>query len=348
MYTAACCRHLAAKGYPITVVTPGNNVDEILRVVRELGAAVRADRAARLSAVREGRRSTRAIARGVDWTAVPDQAGAGRRGVQRGVARPGRRARTGMADPVTDSASLYGTADAGVLGNETPLSVAHPPLPRRPAGRWRARCSARRGCPRWCSTTRRPASSRRSTTARCLHRRRRRAAAALPHRGRGRHFPVRGAHGLLPAASASSRAPAPATAVRLRLRAIAVHGVVLRRQHLPGERDRRAGTAAGERLRHRQVRAQHDRGRGPRPAPVGRGRAGPGRGGDPGAGGLGGRLDPRRAGAAQQRVRPLRAAGRAAAPGRPCCRSATRSTSRPASSTATRGRPSGPARAARR
>ena len=31
--------------------------------------------------------------------------------------------RLGMGDPVYDSASLYGTADAGVLGNETPLSI---------------------------------------------------------------------------------------------------------------------------------------------------------------------------------------------------------------------------------
>ena len=36
MFTAACCRYLAAKGYPITVVTPGNNSEEIWRVVREL------------------------------------------------------------------------------------------------------------------------------------------------------------------------------------------------------------------------------------------------------------------------------------------------------------------------
>ena len=35
------------------------------------------------------------------------------------VARP-----AGMANPVTDSASPYGTADAGVLGDETPLSVS--------------------------------------------------------------------------------------------------------------------------------------------------------------------------------------------------------------------------------
>lgn len=29
MYTAACCRYLAQKGYPITLVTPGNNKSEI-------------------------------------------------------------------------------------------------------------------------------------------------------------------------------------------------------------------------------------------------------------------------------------------------------------------------------
>jgi phenylacetate-CoA ligase len=37
MYTAGCCRHLAAKGYPITVITPGSDVEEILRVVTALG-----------------------------------------------------------------------------------------------------------------------------------------------------------------------------------------------------------------------------------------------------------------------------------------------------------------------
>src|SRR5262249_59367816 len=32
----ACCRYVAAKGYPITVVTPGNNREEIWRVARDL------------------------------------------------------------------------------------------------------------------------------------------------------------------------------------------------------------------------------------------------------------------------------------------------------------------------
>ena len=38
MYTTDCCRYLAARGYPITVVTPGNNKNEILRVVQRLGS----------------------------------------------------------------------------------------------------------------------------------------------------------------------------------------------------------------------------------------------------------------------------------------------------------------------
>ena len=36
LYTLACVRHLAAKGYPITAVAPGNNKAEILRVIPEL------------------------------------------------------------------------------------------------------------------------------------------------------------------------------------------------------------------------------------------------------------------------------------------------------------------------
>ena len=66
MYTAACCRHLAAKGYPLTVITPGNNKNEILRVVQELGGFY--DQVVLLGyppflkdVVDEG------VARGVDW-----------------------------------------------------------------------------------------------------------------------------------------------------------------------------------------------------------------------------------------------------------------------------------------
>jgi phenylacetate-coenzyme A ligase PaaK-like adenylate-forming protein len=38
MYTALCCRYLAQKGHPLTLVTPGNHKAEIFRVVEALGA----------------------------------------------------------------------------------------------------------------------------------------------------------------------------------------------------------------------------------------------------------------------------------------------------------------------
>ena len=36
LYTTSCCWHLARKGYPLMVATPGNNKAEIFRVVREM------------------------------------------------------------------------------------------------------------------------------------------------------------------------------------------------------------------------------------------------------------------------------------------------------------------------
>jgi phenylacetate-CoA ligase len=121
MYTVAAVRHLAAKGYPVTVAAPGNNVDEILRVVGELGGFF--DQVVLLgyppfvkNVVDTG------AARGVDWRAFRIKV------VVAGEVfseqwRDLIAARTSMGDPVTDVAALYGTADAGVLGNETPLSV---------------------------------------------------------------------------------------------------------------------------------------------------------------------------------------------------------------------------------
>ncbi|WP_250562862.1 phenylacetate--CoA ligase family protein [Sphaerisporangium fuscum] len=121
MYTTACCRHLAAKGYPITVATPGNDIGEILRVVGELGPYF--DQVVLLGYPPFVKNVIDAgLDRGVDWS---------RYGIRLVLAGEvfseqwrdlvGRRA--GMTRPCHDSASLYGTADAGVLGNETPLSV---------------------------------------------------------------------------------------------------------------------------------------------------------------------------------------------------------------------------------
>jgi phenylacetate-CoA ligase len=121
MYTAACCRHVAARGYPITVVTPGNNRDEIYRAVQELGPHF--DQVVLLGyppflkdVIDTGR------ARGIDWTPYRIKL------VMAGEVfseewRALMAERTGSTNLNGDSATLYGTADAGVLGNETPLSI---------------------------------------------------------------------------------------------------------------------------------------------------------------------------------------------------------------------------------
>ena len=121
MYTAGCCRWLAAKGYPVTVITPGNNREEIFRVVQELGGAF--DQVVLLGyppflkdVIDTG------IARGIDWKPYHVKmvmAGEVFSEEWRSLVAE----RIGSDSPWTDFASLYGTADAGVLGNETPLSI---------------------------------------------------------------------------------------------------------------------------------------------------------------------------------------------------------------------------------
>ncbi|SEC70943.1 phenylacetate-CoA ligase [Amycolatopsis tolypomycina] len=121
LFTTACVRHLAAKGCPITVVAPGNNKAEILRVLPEL--APHFDQVVLLGyppfvkdVVDTG------LAAGVDWPAYAIKLVlAGEVFSEQWRELVGRRA--GIADPVRDIASLYGTADAGVLGTETPLSA---------------------------------------------------------------------------------------------------------------------------------------------------------------------------------------------------------------------------------
>ncbi|HSS02566.1 MAG TPA: hypothetical protein VLM79_36145 [Kofleriaceae bacterium] len=121
MFTAAACRHLATKGYPITVLTPGNNRAEIMRVVRELGPQL--EQTVLLGyppflkdVVDAG------IIEGFAWRDLAIRL------VLAGevISEPWRdlmAERLGLTDPARDTASLYGTADGGVLGNETPLSI---------------------------------------------------------------------------------------------------------------------------------------------------------------------------------------------------------------------------------
>ncbi|MGC4091040.1 MAG: phenylacetate--CoA ligase family protein [Polyangiaceae bacterium] len=121
MYTTFACRALASKGYALTLVTPGNNRAEILRVLRALGPSfeqvVLFGYPPFLKDVIDAGRAD-----GYDWSRLPTRL------VMAGEVfseewRTLLCERLGAINPERHTASLYGTADGGVLANETPLSV---------------------------------------------------------------------------------------------------------------------------------------------------------------------------------------------------------------------------------
>jgi phenylacetate-CoA ligase len=121
MYTTACLRHVAAKGYPLTVVTPGSQKAEILRVLRTVGRSfeqiVLCGYPPFLKDVIDSGRAD-----DFDWHAQPVKlvmAGEVFSEEWRSVVCE----RLGAREPELSTASLYGTADGGVLANETPLSI---------------------------------------------------------------------------------------------------------------------------------------------------------------------------------------------------------------------------------
>jgi len=121
VFTTSCCRHLAAKGYPITLVTPGNNKTEIIRVVTELGQVfeqvVLLGYPPFLKEVIDS-----GLTQGMEWDKNNIKlVMAGEVFSEEWRSLVGER--VGAKNLCYDSASLYGTADAGVLGNETPLSI---------------------------------------------------------------------------------------------------------------------------------------------------------------------------------------------------------------------------------
>lgn len=121
MFTTNCCRYLASKGYLITVITPGNNKEEILRVVQELGGNFEQVVFLGYPPFLKDVIDT-GIARGVEWQRYQIKlVMAGEVFSEEWRSLVGDR--VGSQNPCYDSASLYGTADAGVLGNETPLSI---------------------------------------------------------------------------------------------------------------------------------------------------------------------------------------------------------------------------------
>ncbi len=121
MFTTNCCRYLASKGYPVTVITPGNNKEEILRVIQEIGAAFEQVVLLGYPPFLKDVIDT-GIARGVEWQQYYIKlVMAGEVFSEEWRSLVGER--VGAQNACYDFASMYGTADAGVLGNETPLSI---------------------------------------------------------------------------------------------------------------------------------------------------------------------------------------------------------------------------------
>ncbi len=122
LFTTSCCWHLAQKGYPLMVATPGNNKAEILRVVRELAPEFEQTVLLGYPPFVKDVIDT-GIHEGIRWAdSQVKLVFAGE--VFSEEWRDLLATRTGSTDPCFDSASLYGTADGGVLGNETPFSIA--------------------------------------------------------------------------------------------------------------------------------------------------------------------------------------------------------------------------------
>ncbi|WP_239649822.1 phenylacetate--CoA ligase family protein [Methylocucumis oryzae] len=122
LFTTSCCWRLARKDYRIMVATPGNNKAEIFRVVRELAPlfeqTVLLGYPPFIKDVLDA-----GSAEGIAWSDYQLKlVFAGE--VFSEEWRQLLSQRTGSTMPCFDSASLYGTADGGVLGNETPFSIA--------------------------------------------------------------------------------------------------------------------------------------------------------------------------------------------------------------------------------
>lgn len=122
LFTTSCCWQLARKGYPLMVATPGNNKAEIFRVIRELAPhfeqTVLLGYPPFIKDVLDAGK-----AEGIVWADYqPKLVFAGEVFSEEWRSLLGLG--IGSSTPCFDSASLYGTADGGVLGNETPLSIA--------------------------------------------------------------------------------------------------------------------------------------------------------------------------------------------------------------------------------
>jgi len=121
IFTTFCLRYVCMKGHPITIVTPGDKVPEILRCVQALSPMYEQTCILGYPPFVKGTIDA-GRAQGVPWERFDlSLVLAGE--VFSEEWRQLVAERAGIARPLRNIVSIYGTADAGVIGNETPLSA---------------------------------------------------------------------------------------------------------------------------------------------------------------------------------------------------------------------------------
>lgn len=111
----------AQKSYPITVIAPGINIDETLRIIKEMGPKFRQIIIAGYppfikDIIDQG------IARGFDWGGLGLKFLFATEGFSE-IWRDYILERVGSKNYLNDSLNIYGSADAGILGHETPICI---------------------------------------------------------------------------------------------------------------------------------------------------------------------------------------------------------------------------------
>ncbi len=121
VFTLNACLRIAERGYPLTIMTPGINMDEVLRIISQIGhnyeqIIICGYPPFVKDIIEEGAR------RGVDWSRYPLRFIFGAEAISEAW-----RAHLYRSAKIDDyyhaSLNTYGTADAAIMGHETPFTV---------------------------------------------------------------------------------------------------------------------------------------------------------------------------------------------------------------------------------
>jgi phenylacetate-CoA ligase len=121
VFTLNACLRLAQKGYPLTVISPGINKNEILRIIKELG-----NKYSQIILTGYPPFVKDIIDLGeeykINWKKIKMKFIFGAEGFSENW-RNYILKKVGSKNPLKDSMNTYGSADAAILGHETPLTI---------------------------------------------------------------------------------------------------------------------------------------------------------------------------------------------------------------------------------